>query len=110
MGNPFLEKSKDLAVLDTRNIANKSVVNTVNLTEILGNEQFSNFTNSRPTSTTKNLLDAIRRNKLPILSQATTKRTSNDQVTTIKKNVQLFSEMYIAYQIRDGNLDEFFFS
>ena len=34
--NPFLEKSEDLLPLNTRNIANMNVVNTVNLIETLG--------------------------------------------------------------------------
>ena len=105
--NLFLEKSENLFVLDTRNIANKNVVNTVNLIETLGNEQFSNFMKSRLKSSTS-LFDPIRKNKLPISSQATTKITSNNQVTTLNKNVQLFSQLYIACQIRDGNLNEIF--
>ena len=55
MENPFLEKSEDLLLLDTRNIANMNVVNTVNLIETLGNEQFSNFVNNRLKSSTKSL-------------------------------------------------------
>ena len=30
------------------------------------------------------------------------------QVAILKKNCQLFSQLYIACQVRDGNLDEFF--
>ena len=41
MGNPFLEKSEDLLVLDARSIANKKVVNTKSLIE------FSDLVNSR---------------------------------------------------------------
>ena len=95
-------------MLNTCNIANKNEVNTVNLIETLENEQFSNFVNSCLRSSTKILFDPIRKIKLPIFSQATTKRTLNNQVTTIKKTVQLFSQLYIACQIRDGSLDEFF--
>ena len=59
MGSP---KSEDLLVLDTRNIANKIKVNIINLIVTLGNEQFNNF----------------RKDKLPIFSDETTKRTSNN--------------------------------
>ena len=103
-----MKKSEDLVVLNTCNIANKNEVNTVNLIETLENEQFSNFVNSCLRSSTKILFDPIRKIKLPIFSQATTKRTLNNQVTTMKKTVQLFSQLYIACQIRDGSLDEFF--
>ena len=30
------------------------------------------------------------------------------EITTLKKSCQLFSRLYIACQVRDGNLDEFF--
>ena len=39
MGNSFLKNSEDLLVLDTRNTANKNVVNTVNLIDTLRNEE-----------------------------------------------------------------------
>ena len=47
MENPFL--------LDTRNVANMNLVNIANLIETLGNEQFSNFVNSRLKPSTKSL-------------------------------------------------------
>ena len=110
MGTPFLEKSGDLLVLDTCNIVNENVVTTVNSIETLGNEHFRDFIKDRLKSPTKCLFDRIRKNKLSHFSQATTKRMSTKQieVATLKKNCQLFSQMYIACQVRDGNLDEFF--
>ena len=30
------------------------------------------------------------------------------EITTLKKSCELFSRLYIAYRVRDGNLDEFF--
>ena len=39
MGNSFLKNSEDLLMLDTRNTANKNVVNTVNLIDTLRNEE-----------------------------------------------------------------------
>ena len=75
MGSP---KSEDLLVLDTRNIANKNKVNIINLIVTLGNEQFSNFVKSCLKSPIKSLFDPIRKDKLPIFSDETTKRTSND--------------------------------
>ena len=78
MGKLFLEKSEDLLLLDTRNIANTNVVNAANLIETLGNEQFSIFVNSHLKSSTKSLSDPVRKNKFPIFSQATTKITLNN--------------------------------
>ena len=40
MGNPFCENSSDLLVLDTRDLADAAVINTVNQIEKLGQEQY----------------------------------------------------------------------
>ena len=76
--NLFLEKSEDLLLLDTHNIANTNVVNAANLIETLGNEQFSIFVNSHLKSSTKSMSEPVRKNKFPIFSQATTKITLNN--------------------------------
>ena len=47
MGNPFLENSEDLMVLDTRDIMDASVGETVRNTEMLGKEQFEEFVDER---------------------------------------------------------------
>ena len=39
-GNPFLESSDDLLVLDTRDVADKAVVDTLYKIEKLGLEQY----------------------------------------------------------------------
>ena len=40
MGNPFLEKSQDLLVLDTRDFMDTSVVETPRRVETIGEEQY----------------------------------------------------------------------
>ena len=47
MGNPFKEQSPDLLVLDTHDIKDQDVVNTVNSIETLGKSQFQKFLHSR---------------------------------------------------------------
>ena len=42
-GNPFLETGGELLVLDTQDIVDKSVVNTIYHTEELGQEQYDTF-------------------------------------------------------------------
>jgi len=42
-GNPFLENSSELLVLDTRNVKDQSVVNTVNTIYEVGKEQYANY-------------------------------------------------------------------
>ena len=47
MGNPFLEKSHDLLVLDKKNIMDASVVETVRKIKNLGLEQYKKFVEKR---------------------------------------------------------------
>ncbi len=42
-GNPFLESSGDLLVLDTRDIVDETVVDAVNKVQELGLEQYKTF-------------------------------------------------------------------
>ena len=109
-GNPFLEQSQDLLVLDTRNVMPENAINTVNNIENIGMNLFRQYFEHRLTSRNKSLFDPISKNKLPIFSRATTKIISKDnsEVVSLKKNCQLFSQLYISCQVRDGNLEEFF--
>ena len=46
-GNPFLESSGDLPVLDTRDVADKAVIDTLYKIEELGLEQYNTFVKLR---------------------------------------------------------------
>jgi len=43
MGNPFLEESKDLLRIDTKDIIDPAVASSVNQAESLGNQQYKTF-------------------------------------------------------------------
>ena len=109
-GNPFLETSTELLVLDTRNIADDNVICTANSIEHLGKKQLNEFVQNRLNTQVYSLYDPIKKNKLPLFSKASVKKTSTQKVeiTTLKKNCQLFSQQYVACQIRNGNLNDFF--
>ena len=92
---------------DTRIIANKNLLNTVNLIEPLENENFSNFV-KKPSKIINKKFDSMQRNKLPIFGQPATKITSNNQVTKLKKNAEFFSQFYVVCEFKDGNHDQFF--
>ena len=109
LGNPFEEESQDLIVLDTKEIANPAVVQTVRNAKKIGQEQFDTFTKECLIDRTKSIDDPIHRNKLPLFSTSTCKTSKGkQQLTSLKSDVQLFSRLYIGCQTRDGNLDEFF--
>lgn len=98
MGSPFLERSNDLLVLDTRNIVDESVRESVQKVEVLGMEQYNNFIKERLVDCTVPITDVLSKNKLALFSSPPPKRPSKQkmQVTALKNDCSLFSRLYIA--------------
>ena len=108
-GNPFEEDSQDLLVLDTKEIADPAVVETVRTAKEVGQRQFDTFVNECLLDHSREIDDTIHRNKLPLFNSVTRKPPKGkQQVTSLKKEAELFSRLYISCQTRDGNLEEFF--
>ena len=110
MGNPFLEKGQDILVLDTNDIINISVGETVRKAEALGEEQYKTFVEERLVKCEKPITDILSKNKLPLFSRPSVKYPSRRkmQIATLKNDCNLFSHLYISCQSRDGDLDKFF--
>lgn len=110
LGNPFEEESNDLFVLDTKELAGDEVKQTIWNANRIGQRQFEAFVKERLTDRTKPVEDVIHRNKLKCFGDSLSKITSkaSHQIASVKKNMQLFSRLYISCQTRDGNLEEFF--
>ena len=110
MGNPFLEQSQDLLVLDTRDVLDPSVEESVRKAEKMGEEQYHDFVEERLIKCEKPISDVIPKNKLVLLSHPPTKPCSNQkmQVTALKNDCNLFSRLYISCQTRSGDLETFF--
>ena len=109
IGNPFLEESQDLIALDTKDVAEEVAIVNLNKAEVVGKEMFNVFVKDHIKGNDKSIFDTISKNKLAIFSQPKQRSISNkDELTTLKKSCHLFSQLYIACQVRDGNLDEFF--
>ena len=87
LGNPLEEECMDLAVLDTKEMACPVAVER-----------------------TKPIYVAIRRNKLKVFSTSTPRSVSQgkQQVSSLKKDLQLFSRLYIGCHVRGGHLQELF--
>ena len=66
LGNPFEEKSSDLLVLHTKEIADPSVIKTVRLAKTIGKRQFELFTNDRIVERTRAIEEPLKRNKLSL--------------------------------------------
>jgi len=96
--------------LDSRDIADAAVIDTVCQIEKLGEEHYDAYVKERLVSQTKPISDPIKKNNLPLFRRPPVreKTKSQLQVTTLRNGCSLFSQLYIASQVRNGNLDEFF--
>ncbi|CAG2228323.1 unnamed protein product [Mytilus edulis] len=110
MGNPFLEESEDLLVLDTRDIVDPKVANTVRNIEQIGNDKYHEYVRERLDKRTTPLSDPIKQNKLHLFSRQELRSESKEkrQISSLKQNCSLFSQLYVSCQVRDSDLDEFF--
>ena len=110
MGNPFVEESKDLLRLDTRDIIDPAVADYLRQAEEIGQKQYEVFMTNRLIEQSVPLSEPIKKNKLLMFSRLPPREKSKAslQVTSLKNDVALFSRLYIACQSRDGNLEDFF--
>ena len=111
MGNPFLEHSQDLLVIDTRDIMDiMEVAETVRRIKTLGEEQYTKFVTESLEKCTTLVTQTIPKNKLPLFSRPPYKINSKQkaQLAALKSDCGLFSRLYISCQTRDGDIDNFF--
>ncbi len=110
LGNPFLEDSEDLLVLDSRNIVDTALSDTFKDIEQLGLDQYETYVEERLVKRTKAIADPIKRNNLYLFSRPPVHKESSKQLQllSLKNNCSLFSRLYIASQTRNGDLDDFF--
>lgn len=110
MGNPFMDDSGDALNVDTNEIMNGNVVNSINSIETIGEEQYKEFVESRLEKKDKPLFEAIKKNKLLLFRTPPAKETSRQQlhITSLKKDCTLFAQLYVSCQVRGGDLENFF--
>ena len=80
MGSPFSETSVDLLVLDSRNIADSAVADTMWHIERLGFDQYFMYVNKRLVNQTVPVSDPIMCNKLCLFSWPSVKEISRKQL------------------------------
>ena len=110
LGNPSMEESGDILVLDTRDIADPAVVTTVRGIEKKGHDQYDSFVTDRLVERTPPVSDTISKNSMPLFNRTFkgTPSKATQMITSLKSDCALFSRLYIACQTRDGDLDNFF--
>ena len=96
LDNPFLETSNELIALDTKDIAERVVCETVISIESLGKEKYSQYQQDRLVSRAKPLDDTIHRSKLPLFNYAPKLKSRNTtEIASLRNNVLSFFHSYI---------------
>ena len=110
MGNPFMEETEDLLVLDTKEIMGSDALVRLRKVEEVGTAQFESFITERLVQQSKSLYDPIKRNNLSVFNGPPSKVASKtkQQLSSARNDGLIFSRLYISCQTREGNLDEFF--
>ena len=87
-----------------------AVADTVRQMEKLGLEQYETYVEERLVNQTVPIAVPIKRNNLHLFSRPPVREKSRKQLqmSSLKNDCSLFSRLYIASQIRHGDLDEFF--
>ena len=78
--------------------------------EKLGHGQYVTYVSECLVSQTVPITEPIKRNGLCLFSRPPVRKKSSKQLqlSSLKNKCSLFSRLYIASQIRNGDLDEFF--
>ena len=110
LGNPFLDDSSDLTVIDTKEVITNAVVAGIKSLYDRGKLQFEEYVNQRLQNCTTPITDTVRKNKIPLFGAISEKTPSKlkNTIETLKSDCHLFSRIFIGCQSRDGNLDDFF--
>ena len=105
-----MEAGDDLLVLNSKDILDTGVVNTVQCIEQLGRDPYNKYVKDRSFDRTKPVTECIKRNKLPLFNTTPvkTKSITAHTVNALKDDCHLFSRLYIACQSREGDFDNFF--
>ncbi|GFO47369.1 hypothetical protein PoB_007387400 [Plakobranchus ocellatus] len=69
MGNPFMEESEDLLVLDSREIADPAIVQSVRSIEKTGQDQYDKYMTERVIERTTSVFDPISKNQMLLFSR-----------------------------------------
>ena len=110
MGNPFLDDSDVLLALDTQNVLDESVVNTVRTVHSLGKNQYAKHCKEMITDCKHSTHEPIKKNALPLSSHPHPKPKTKivGKISLLKNDVALFSHLYIVMQHRTSDVSTFF--
>ena len=86
------------------------MIDTLRPIKSLGQEQYDTYVTERLVNQTNPITDSMKRNNLPLFSRPPVREKSRAQLqlSSLKNDCSLFSRLYIASQVRSGDLDQFF--
>ena len=106
VGNPLEDDSEQIYTIVSRNIMDKSFSQSVYSGRCLSQEQYHQYTTDVLVLGNKSIYDTIKRNKLPLYRSTNKVVVSKirQRDTSLKQDCHLFSNLYVAYQSREGDL------
>ena len=109
LGNPFLDDSNELLALDTRNVLDESVVNTVRTVQSKGKDQYATYCKEVIFDRTRSIHEPIKKNVFPLFSSRPKAKTKQaGKIPLLKNDIALFSHLYIVMQHRVSDMSKFF--
>ena len=95
--NSFLENDETLVCLDTKDIAENIVCDTVNNIESVEKQKSQEFFTERLVEKTKSIDDTLHKKKLSLFSyKPPLPSKHSSDISTLKEKVKLFSQPYVA--------------
>ena len=110
LGNPFLDDFSELVTIDGRDCVDQSVIESVQKLEEVGQKQYKTFVSEVIEKRSRSIHDPIKKNNLPRFGKCNTKSASKQarKISVLQNNLNLFAQLYIALQNRNGDMREFF--
>ena len=110
VGNPFDNDSNDLIDLETKIVVPETIAQNLYKLEYVGEKQFRDFFEQRAWKRSVPLSDTISKNELSLFKTVRSYSASkkDEQLNTAKYNVSHFPRLFIACQIPESDLGNFF--
>lgn len=100
IGNPFLDDFSELVMIDSRDCADVSVIETIKKLDKIGKDKYTKYVNEVIKNRTRSIQDPIKKNSLPLFQKNLKKTTSKKgkKITLLQSNLNLFAQLYVALQ------------
>lgn len=110
IGNPFLDDFPELVTIDGRDCVDDRVIESVRSLDQIGQDQYKAYVNEVIKNRTRPIQEPIKKNNLPLFHKNLKKTISKQgkKIAVLKSNLNMFAQLYVALQNREGDMDEFF--